>query len=469
MGIGPKSTVKEFRSDPLSVVWIYPKAYYLMSLWAKLAGKQSYEFTCLGRAIEEDGNIIVTDAYAVKHEGTSGGVDMDDDAQIKLMLQLDSEGFDGELVDTKGRVDPSEIRCWTHSHPGSGPQATFWSSIDDACIDRFLTGNWCVSIVFDQDGQNPKCRIDSKSPRMQITCDLQIYLPYLTNSEEKKGVALFKETSSKKSYMVQSPYAHQRHGQYGNYQNVYQSQQGGYRHTARPGFEGVYNPGDALVETTPSKPKVKADAPKADVDTSSGLKNRIMSLFSLREEQVEEDWITWCKESNEEFGDLTGGDALEEEDEWVLTNELSGYEGQLAAFEDEGGSDVPASALYLGMDGGVTQWEELTEVDSDGNEVTREVHQGGFAEDHDGEPTLEASADEGDDIELDVDVRHDTVPNSTVSDRMNSHAVAAGLDRLAQSVVDDQLTVEDALNQAQANHNITSEQAEAALAERLGV
>ena len=53
MGIGPKSTVKELRSDPLPVVWIYPKAYYLMAMWARLAGKQSYEFTCLGRAVEE--------------------------------------------------------------------------------------------------------------------------------------------------------------------------------------------------------------------------------------------------------------------------------------------------------------------------------------------------------------------------------------------------------------------------------
>ena len=84
------------------------------------------------------------------------------------------------------------------------------------------------------------------------------------------------------------------------------------------------------------------------------------------------------------------------------------------------------------------------------------------------EEAEEVSEDELDSVEEDVGARHDTVPDAEMGDRMNTHAVAAGLDSLAQSVVDNELTVEAALAQAQRNHDITAEQAEAALSERLG-
>lgn len=465
MGIGPKSTVKELRSDPLPVVWIYPKAYYLMAMWARLAGKQSYEFTCLGRAIEEDGNIIVTDAYAVKHTGTSGGVDMDDDEQIKLMIKLDGDGFDGELVQTKGRVDPSEIRCWTHSHPGYGESATFWSGVDDNCIDRFLTGDWLVSIVFDQRGEHPKCRIDSKAPRLQITADLQLYVPYLTESEEKKGAELFKATSSKKSYSIRSPFSPKSR-----------------TYPPRGGWHDDYT----TTQTTTSTPSVKpaGDLPVAGDDKTTELKERIMSLFCLTEGQVEEDWITWCRENGQKFGDITysGVDSDDDHDD-LLQNQartqgyyerdpngqeaLDGFEQDLIEEDWAPQTRIP----FVDMsDDDDYDWHVIQKTYSFGNEVVKEAQEDEGAVDMDAasEEAEEVSEDELDSVEEDVGARHDTVPDAEMGDRMNTHAVAAGLDSLAQSVVDNELTVEAALAQAQRNHDITAEQAEAALSERLG-
>lgn len=466
MGIGPKSTVKELRSDPLPVVWIYPKAYYLMSMWAALAGKRGYEFTCLGRAIEEDGNIFVTDAYAVKHEGTSGGVDMDDDAQIQLMIKLDGEGFDGELVNTKGRVDPSELRCWTHSHPGYGESATFWSSIDDGCIDRFLTGDWCVSIVFDQRGEFPKCRIDSKAPRLQITADLQLHVPYLSESEEKKGIELFKATSSRAGYRVQSPYS-------------------GGRGPYPPPGGWPRNNASKTTTTTTTSAKPASELPVNEVGDSSEIQLRIMSLFSLRDDQVEEDWITWCRKDGQEFGDFTysglASDDDDDDDDVVRTREdyeghpdsqeaLDGFEQELIEEGGAGQTRIPFVDMTGAGDDDDFDWTDITEIDSAGNEVSREAQEDeGTVERSEGsEERAEASEDEGDEVEGDVDVHHDTVPDADVGERMMSHAVEAGLDSLAQSVVDSEITVEAALAQAQNDHDITAEQAEAALSERLG-
>jgi len=476
MGItGGKSTVKELRSDPLPVVWIYPKAYYLMSMWAALAGKQGYEFTCLGRAVEEDGNIFVTDAYAVKHKGTSGGVDMDDDAQIQLMIKLDGGGFDGDLVHTKGRVDPSEIRCWTHSHPGYGESATFWSSVDDSCIDRFLTGDWCVSIVFDQRGENPKCRIDSKAPRLQITADLQLYVPYLTEIEEKKGQALFKETSSKQGFQVRSPFAgrHGQHGQYGQTQ---------YPLYTRESSTTTTKTTTSSSSTTSAKPAKELPSVSEDEDANR-LQARIMSLFSLREDQVEEDWITWCRQTGHEFGDFTyqgGTDDVDDDDGYdVRTMDfyendpqgqeaLDGFEQELIEEGGAGQTRIPFVDMSDDDDG--YDWTDITEIDSVGNEVRREAQEdeGAVAGAEGFEEAQEASEDEGNEVMEDVDVHHDTVPDADVGDGRPSHAFEAGLDGLAQSVVDNELTVEDALVQAQRDHDITAEEAEAALSERLG-
>lgn len=169
-------------------VYVEPRAYHLMSLWARLGGRKSREMTCFGRAQLYQGKIIVTDAYMVAHEADSAGVDADDDDINALMFELDQKG-----------VPPDEaFRCWIHSHPGTGPKATYLSMTDEAMIDRFMLGDWLVSIVFDSVGESPYCRIDYKNPRSSVEADVEINWPYLSQEDVKWAEEIYKKKARDK-------------------------------------------------------------------------------------------------------------------------------------------------------------------------------------------------------------------------------------------------------------------------------
>jgi hypothetical protein len=174
-------------------VYVYPRAYQLMSLWAKLGGEKSREMTCFGRAeLDSRGDVYITDTYMVAHEADSGGVDADDDDINKLMFELDKEG-----------IPPDEaFRCWIHSHPGRGDKATYLSITDEAMLDRFMLGEFLVSIVFDSVGESPYCRIDFKSPRVSVEADVEVYIPYLTAEEVKWARDIYKEKARSKPVVL---------------------------------------------------------------------------------------------------------------------------------------------------------------------------------------------------------------------------------------------------------------------------
>ncbi len=204
-------------------IWIDFRAYNLMSYWALLAGKKSQEFTCLGTTTIEEGEIIVNDAFLIEHVGTTGGVDGDEDSIVKLMMELDEKG-----------ITPDQIRCWVHSHPGTGPSATYLSGIDEANIERWLTGEFLVSIVFDSKGENPYTRLDLLAPRISIESNLEIHNePWLSKKDKKMADKEFEEKAKSRSYSrggshygqgnymgggYGGPYSGSRHtgGSYGN-------------------------------------------------------------------------------------------------------------------------------------------------------------------------------------------------------------------------------------------------------------
>lgn len=172
-------------------VYVEPRAYQLMSLWARLGGRKSREMTCFGRAELSGGYIHVTDAYMVAHEADASGVDADDDDVNLLMFELDKQG-----------VPPDEaFRCWVHSHPGTGPKATYLSITDEQMIERFMLGEWLVSIVFDSVGANPYCRIDYKHPRGSVEADVEINYPYLSDAEVKLATETYNEKARDKAFV----------------------------------------------------------------------------------------------------------------------------------------------------------------------------------------------------------------------------------------------------------------------------
>lgn len=170
-------------------VYVKPEAWGTMSYWARLGGRKSREFTCFGRAIFEHGVFSVTDVYLVKQEGSSGGVDGDEEDINRLMVELYQKG-----------IEPDEaFRCWIHSHPGSGENATYLSSTDEDNISRYLTGAFLISIVLDKNGDFPYCRIDLKDPRISIEADLEIDIR-LSDDKRKAAEAEFNEKSKAKVY-----------------------------------------------------------------------------------------------------------------------------------------------------------------------------------------------------------------------------------------------------------------------------
>lgn len=175
-------------SDKSLNVWIKPEAYYTMSLWAELGGKKHREMTCFGRVEIEDGDLVVTEAYMIKHVGDSVSVDGDEDDIIRLMMELHEKG-----------VPTEELRCWTHSHPGTGASATYLSGVDEDNIDRYLTGEFLVCIVFDSRGEYPYCRVEfraGENERVSVEADLKMYIPYLSDAKIKQATKDYQEMSA---------------------------------------------------------------------------------------------------------------------------------------------------------------------------------------------------------------------------------------------------------------------------------
>lgn len=496
---GGKSTVTLLKAEVLPTVWIYPTAYYTMSLWASLAGKQGYEFTCLGRCVQEKDELYVTDAYMVKHEGTSASVDMDDGDQIMLMMKLESEGFDGVLVDTKGPVPPDEIRCWTHSHPGTGPSATYWSGIDDACIERFLTGPFCVSIVFDSEGRNPKCRIDLKEPRVQITADLQIYVPWLTEEQETKATALFKEKSSRAGFNQKNKYpSHSRGSQakgYGNY--------GSGRYSGHDDFDGYpdygqhrgnYSGSRSTTTTSTSKPTTSTSTSKTptqtqavaeDHESDDEIRERIMSLFALRKDQVEEEWITWAKEHTDEFGEWTFDGEEDHQTSLLdaeyqmadLTDAIEGTAALDTLVDNLGPSDEALEEyerLIGERTGEIIPLSDIKDLEA-GIEV---VDMTGESDDEDtawiADAEVRSISDyeepaNGDEAAASEDqTSDDTVPDAQLGDRMKEEAIAVDIKTLAAGVASKSITLKDAVETICKRHDISTEKASEAFQSHLG-
>jgi len=157
-------------------VYIDWSVYQKMSYWAKLGGKKGREFTCFARTVlhsqSGDHYFWISDAYLVKHEGNSSAVEIDEDDMAALMFRLDQAG-----------IPPDEaFRCWVHSHPGTGPSATYLSGTDEGNIQKFMQQgtDWLVSIVFDSRGENPYTRVDFRSPIHHcMEADLEVVYPVL--------------------------------------------------------------------------------------------------------------------------------------------------------------------------------------------------------------------------------------------------------------------------------------------------
>lgn len=293
-------------------VWVYPKAYYTMSYWAKLAGKKGREMICFARCILEDGDAVVTDVYMVKHEGNAGAVDADDDDVVRLMMELNAEG-----------VPPEEaFRCWVHSHPGTGPTATYLSGTDEDMIERFMSGEFLVSIVWDQAGGSPFCRIDYKNPRVSVVADIELYLPYLTAEELKEAEEEYEDksraiASPTSKYSTWKPGAKTTSTQrsftgYGSGGDSadYDYDESGWMdrrtgsYTTNPPGSSSRHPLAFTDDDDEAEDKSIADIIDIDGMDEDDLRSQMAEVFELEDEEVQQQWLDWLKEDPAAFQDM---------------------------------------------------------------------------------------------------------------------------------------------------------------------
>lgn len=292
-------------------VWVYPKAYYTMSYWAKLAGDKNREMTCFARCILEDGDAVVTDAYMVEHEGNSGAVEADDEDVVRLMVELNEKG-----------VPPDEaFRCWVHSHPGYGSSATYLSGTDEDMIERFMSGDFLVSIVFDSAGKNPFCRIDYKNPRCSIVADCELYIPYLTKEELDEAKKEYNDKSGQlgpalRSYSFPPTRKHSSTKRSGSYTSPKGSA------SIVPTFSGntdartgsyssmVANPSRSIQTLLLGEDDVEEEEFEGfgfdytEADSMGDLRNQMMSEFELDDEDIQEQWLEWIADDPEAWRDM---------------------------------------------------------------------------------------------------------------------------------------------------------------------
>lgn len=215
-----------------------------------------------------------------------------------------------------------------------------------------------------------------------------------------------------------------------------------------------------------------------------------MSLFSLRKDQVEEEWITWAKEHTDEFGDWTF-DGQEDHQTSLLDAEYAFSELAEAVADAVAGDDDPVSEFdNLGpSDEAIAEYERLVgedaadaiplsdfkELEAAGIEV---LDLTGEADDEDTawiadaevrsisdyeEPANGAEAAAAEDQTAD-----DTVPDAELGDRMKEKALEADIAELAHAVAGENITIEKAIETVCKRHDISAEGATEALGALLG-
>jgi hypothetical protein len=146
-------------------LYIDAEAMAKLRAWTRFA---SGEVSGLGlvEPAYEDGLLVsleVTEVFIVKQECTSASTELDQEAVGHLLFELEQAG----------KAD--QLKLWWHSH---GTLDVFWSTTDDANIERLTTSDFLLSIVVNKHW-DVRTRLDWFSP-VELTMDelpLHILVP----------------------------------------------------------------------------------------------------------------------------------------------------------------------------------------------------------------------------------------------------------------------------------------------------
>jgi hypothetical protein len=136
------------------------------------------EWSAIGMVnTDVEGIFIVEDIFLLPQINSAAHTSLDKDAAGKLMLELFQKIGDGV----------SNLRCWVHSH---GTGTVFWSSVDDATIDKYIDPvatpeAFLLSIVVNKSRQM-KARLDVYAP-VRLTLDqLSVSMGYYDSKDHQE-------------------------------------------------------------------------------------------------------------------------------------------------------------------------------------------------------------------------------------------------------------------------------------------
>lgn len=140
------------------VIFIMPEAKNFLDLYIKLCPE---EISGLGEVRKIGDSFLIERVHLLEQVVSAASTDLDQGDVSNFMVDAIRRGIDTE-----------KIKLWWHSHVNG---SCFWSSVDDATMDRFQNG-WMLAIVGNKHGEY-KARLDLYEP-LRLTIDevpIQIY------------------------------------------------------------------------------------------------------------------------------------------------------------------------------------------------------------------------------------------------------------------------------------------------------
>ena len=136
------------------------RAYRKIMYWVDKATGEVSGFGYL--KVNDDGDIVVYDAFLVEQDCTGSNTEMTDEGVAKAM------------VDAHGAGELDNMKLWWHSH---ADMDVFWSGTDEECIRSIGGSKWWLSSVFNKKKKS-KNRIDVFRPMQMTTDDLPLRVAY---------------------------------------------------------------------------------------------------------------------------------------------------------------------------------------------------------------------------------------------------------------------------------------------------
>lgn len=183
--------------------------------WVEMTKEEISGMGCVRR--EKDGSFYVYEVYLLKQDNTSAFTDIDDEALMALMWELQ------ELDETDNGTRYDDLKYWWHSHNN---MSTFWSGQDEKCIQEKLQhANWWLSTCHNI-RNDVTTRLDIADPPTRFD-NLKVEIDRVVSPEIKEFCRKeYEEKVTEKTSRAAYSYGNGFQGNYGQHYSGY----GGYGH-----------------------------------------------------------------------------------------------------------------------------------------------------------------------------------------------------------------------------------------------